>query len=83
MAAVRKADRSGTAAQLSFKVPPALKAKLEAAASNNARSLTSEVLSRLEVSLAADSTPSGTHSPDFAEEVARRVLRKLLKATEL
>ncbi len=48
--AIRKSERAAALQSLSFRITPGLREKLESAASNNGRSLTSEVLSRLEQS---------------------------------
>lgn len=50
--AIRKSERAAALQSLSFRVTPELRDDLEAAASSKGRSLTSEVLSRLERSFA-------------------------------
>src|SRR4051794_36770433 len=48
--AVRAEERAGALQTINFRVPPAIRRQLEAAASENGRSLSAELLSRLEES---------------------------------
>ena len=74
--AIRKADRTATLSPLSFRGSPELRAKLEQAASRNGRSLTSEVLSRLETSFAWEATKQEI-AKLLAEAAAQRTAARI------
>ena len=71
-----------------LRIPEALKSQIEIAAQENRRSMTAEIVARLEQSLAADSQIKISYKlgeaadPDAAVEFARHQLRQALASLE-
>ncbi|WP_413143552.1 Arc family DNA-binding protein [Burkholderia cepacia] len=70
--------------QINLRIPPELKERLDAASARKRRSLTAEVVARLEASFSSDDESSNVHMDDrtldlFAGHIAEKVVEALDK----
>ncbi|EZQ10735.1 Arc family DNA-binding protein [Acinetobacter sp. Ver3] len=74
--------------QVNFRIPAELKDKLDEAAKNNGRTLTAELILRLETTFELDSLPEPTNpknitDPEKLEAWAKSILNELLKLKDI
>lgn len=74
---------SRTDMQVNFRMPAELKAALEAESKKNHRSLTAEIVARLQDSLAGSAPPPASESAPRTEQDARALVQQLQEVAKM